>query len=74
MVDVIIRFHFGKLKKVITDYNIFRYNFKESENIIIIISALIFMDGLHPKGHGGTVDHPGGCPGQNILEIKTSGH
>jgi len=73
LVDVIIQFHFGKFKKVITDYNIFRYNFKESENIIII-SALIFMDGLHPKGYAGTVDHPGGCPGQNILEIKTSGH
>ena len=28
------------------------------------------MDGLRPKGHAGTADHPGGCPGQNILEIK----
>ena len=31
------------------------------------------MDGLRPKGHAGTVDHPGGCPGQNILEIKNTG-
>ena len=31
------------------------------------------MDGLHPKGYAGTADHPGGCPGQNILEIKNSG-
>ena len=21
------------------------------------------MDGLRPKGHAGTADHPGGCPG-----------
>ena len=31
------------------------------------------MDGLHPKGYAGTADHPGGCPGQNILENKNSG-
>ena len=31
------------------------------------------MGGLHPKRHAGTADHPGGCPGQNILEIKNSG-
>ena len=31
------------------------------------------MDGLRPKGHAGTADHPGGCPGQNILEIMNSG-
>jgi len=31
------------------------------------------MDGLHPKGYAGTADHPGGCPGQNILEFKNSG-
>ena len=31
------------------------------------------MDGLRPKGHPETADHPGGCPGQNILEIKNSG-
>ena len=30
------------------------------------------MDGLRPKGNAGTADHPGGCPGQNILEIKNS--
>ena len=31
------------------------------------------MDGwIGPKGHAGTADHPGGCPGQNILEIKNS--
>ena len=30
------------------------------------------MDGLRPKGYAGTADHPGGCPGQNILEIKNS--
>ena len=30
------------------------------------------MDGLRPKGHAGTADHPEGCPGQNILEIKNS--
>ena len=29
--------------------------------------------GLRPKGYAGTADHPGGCPGQNILEIKNSG-
>ena len=23
-----------------------------------------------PKGYAGTADHPGECPGQNILEIK----
>ena len=28
------------------------------------------MDGLRPKGYAGTADHPGGCPGQNILEMK----
>ena len=32
------------------------------------------MDGLRPKGHTGTVDHPSGCAGQNILEIKNLGH
>ena len=32
------------------------------------------MDGLRPKGHAGTEDHPGGCPRQNILEIKKLGH
>ena len=32
------------------------------------------MDGLRRKGHAGTADHPGGCPGQNILEIKNLGH
>ena len=31
------------------------------------------MDGLRPKRHAGTADHPGGCPGQNFLEIKNSG-
>ena len=31
------------------------------------------MDGLRPKGHAGIADHPGGCRGQNILEIKNSG-
>ena len=31
------------------------------------------MDGLRPKGYAGTADHPRGCPGQNILEIKNSG-
>ena len=31
------------------------------------------MDGLRPKGYAGTVDHPGWCPGQHILEIKNSG-
>ena len=31
------------------------------------------MEGFHPKGHAGTAVHPGGCPGQNILEIKNSG-
>ena len=30
------------------------------------------MDGLRPKGHAGTADHTGGCPGQNILEVKNS--
>ena len=30
------------------------------------------MVGLRPKGHAETADHPGGCPGQNILEIKNS--
>ena len=30
------------------------------------------MDGLYPKGYAGTADHPRGCPGQNILEIKNS--
>ena len=28
------------------------------------------MDGWRPKGYAGTADHPGECPGQNILEIK----
>ena len=32
------------------------------------------MDGWRPKGYAGTVDHPRGCPGQNIVEIKNSGH
>ena len=31
------------------------------------------MDGWRPKGYAGTADHPGGCPGQNILEIKNLG-
>ena len=31
------------------------------------------MDGWRPKGYAGTADHPGGCTGQNILEIKNSG-
>ena len=31
------------------------------------------MDGLRPKGYAGTADHPRGCPGENILEIKNSG-
>ena len=31
------------------------------------------MDGWSPKGYAGTADHPGGCTGQNILEIKNSG-
>ena len=31
------------------------------------------MGGWRPKGHADTADHPGGCPGQNILEIKNSG-
>ena len=31
------------------------------------------MNGLHPKGHAGAADYPGGCPGQNILEVKNSG-
>ena len=31
-------------------------------------------DGLCLKEYAGTADHPGGCPGQNILEIKNSGH
>ena len=26
-----------------------------------------------PKGYADTADHPGGCAGQNILEIKNSG-
>ena len=30
------------------------------------------LDGLCPKRYAGTADHPGGCPGQNILEIKNS--
>ena len=29
---------------------------------------------LCPKGYAGTTDHLRGCPGQNILEIKNSGH
>ena len=31
------------------------------------------MGGWRPKGYADTADHPGGCPGQNILEIKNSG-
>ena len=31
------------------------------------------MDGLCPKGYSSTADHPRGCPGQNIMEIKNSG-
>ena len=31
------------------------------------------MGELCPKGYAGTADHPGGCTGQNILEIKNSG-
>ena len=31
------------------------------------------MDGLGQKGYAGTADHPGRCPGQNILEIKNLG-
>ena len=31
------------------------------------------MDGWRPKGYASTVDHPRGCIGQNILEIKNSG-
>ena len=31
------------------------------------------MGGLHPKGYAGPADHPRGCQGQNILEIKNSG-
>ena len=31
------------------------------------------MDGWLPKGYAVTADHPGGCTGQNILEIKNSG-
>ena len=31
------------------------------------------MDGLRPKGYADTADYPGGCPGQNIPEIKNSG-
>ena len=31
------------------------------------------MDGLRPKEYAGTADHPGGCTGQNIMEIKNSG-
>ena len=31
------------------------------------------MEGLQPKGNTGTADHPGGCPGQYILEINNSG-
>ena len=27
---------------------------------------------MRPNGQGGTVDHPGFFPGQNILEIKNS--
>ena len=30
------------------------------------------MDGWRPKGYAVTADHPGGCAGQNILEIKNS--
>jgi len=30
-------------------------------------------DELRPKGHYGTADHTGGCPEQNILEVKNSG-
>ena len=28
-----------------------------------------WMDGWRPKGYAGTADYPGGCTGQNILEI-----
>ena len=32
-------------------------------------------DGLCLKRHAGLADHSiGGCPGQNILEVKNSGH
>ena len=31
------------------------------------------MDGLRPKRYAGTAVHPGGCSGQNIMEIKNSG-
>ena len=31
------------------------------------------MYGWRPKGYAGTADRPGGCTGQNILEIKNSG-
>ena len=30
------------------------------------------MDGWCPKGYADTADHPGGCAGQNILEIENS--
>ena len=31
------------------------------------------MGGWRPKGYADTEDHPRGCTGQNILEIKNSG-
>ena len=31
------------------------------------------MGGLRPKGQAGTAVHPGGCPVQNILEVKNLG-
>ena len=30
------------------------------------------MGGLRLKGHAGTADHPGGCPGQKIVEVRNS--
>ena len=31
------------------------------------------MDGLCPKRYAGIADHPRGCPGQKLLEVKNSG-
>ena len=31
------------------------------------------LDGWRPQGYASTADHPGGCTGQHILEIKNSG-
>ena len=31
------------------------------------------VEGLSPKEHAGIANHPGGCLGQDILEIKNSG-